>query len=238
MRALIGRAKGPRGDRHPKPEDAGLAHVERLGDTILQQEQKIEAEIGRQLSDGEAEELLGENIGELEALGELEDPAFERTFGISREEFEPLVERCEPVLVPKGCGKVSSLPPRSELLLAIFIERTGWRQVPVAKELGLQRLNVTRVASRVVRRIQPVMKDMIAEVDPHKSARTFANYPEAIGALDVTEVPIQKPEKDQHLFYSAKKKIHHVKGEVAVTPDDRRTTHSASSRSVKATTTT
>jgi hypothetical protein len=67
---------------------------------MLQQEQKIEAEIGRQLSDGEAEELLGENIGELEALGELEDPAFERTFRISCEDFEQLAERYQPVLAP------------------------------------------------------------------------------------------------------------------------------------------
>jgi hypothetical protein len=149
--------------------------------------------LNRPLTEDEGEKLVGEFVNRLDAFAELTDARFEATLGISRAEYESLYARCEDVLTDRGRGNRTAITGRGVLVMLIFTLRTGWRQKRIAVELGVGRSTVTRM-------LQCTGSNrywLIAEQREHCLDKRFVNYPDAVGALDVTELALQKPHANQ-----------------------------------------
>jgi hypothetical protein len=162
---------------------------------------------------------------------------FKAMTGLSPAEFDTLAEDLVPLLVaavaarrerPRrdrapGAGHPFELDHRDQLLLTVV-----WlRHYPINEVLGYLFSASESTASRVIRRVLPVLeaagRDTMRRPDPgrlrrKKLADLLADTPELAGIVDTFEQPIERP-KDRagaDTFSSGKKKRHTLKVQVVV----------------------
>jgi hypothetical protein len=169
----------------------------------------------RELTEDEAEDLVLE-AGQIFNLDSFGDEHFPQYLGISKGQFDLLVSRCEDALWHNGRGRGSKLTPRQRMFMVLMEARTGFRHGDLGHRLGVGQSVVSRLDAQTVMRIQPVMEEMIAEEKATRHDMQFEDFPDAVAAVDVTELEIQKPKDEPREFFSGKKGHHHVKLLVAV----------------------
>jgi hypothetical protein len=145
--------------------------------------------------------------------------SFLRIFGLSVSEFESIVERLEP-LWEKNVSNHYKRPGRNAKLdvtgmtMALLMY---YRHYVTQEFLGMLFDIDAATICRTIKRLEPLLLKIVA-----LPKREGLKPDELHGLiLDATENAIERPQQNQKLYYSGKKKHHTVKTEIRITPKGR-----------------
>ena len=141
--------------------------------------------------------------------------------GFTIQQFEAIYEDCRPSLEARGRGRRSRLTNKDRLFYALVYMHTNdpWIKLSTVFHISPNYLNkvvvqtAMTIANPLIQRYAPMRKDIPPE------AIRFHNFPDAIGAVDTTLLPIAKPSNEigRRGYYSKKHNQHGCKLQVCVT---------------------
>ena len=139
---------------------------------------------------------------------------FLRLFGVSVSQFEAIFGKVYPVWQQKILKhyKRPGRPHKLEVPEIILVVLLYYRSYITQEFLGyLFGLDASQIC-RLIKKLEPILAQVMA-----LSKRKELSQ-EEVGDLiiDATEQPIERPKKDQKLYYSGKKKRHTLKTEVRI----------------------
>lgn len=139
---------------------------------------------------------------------------FLRLFGITVTEFKKLVKKLEQKWEKsvtskyKRPGRNYKLSLEQMLLMLLMYYRTYSTMIQIGFIFGIDESRVCRI----IKQLEPLLAGIVAI----KKNRELA-YEEASQLIDVTEQVIERPLKNQKIYFSGKKKKHTLKTEIRVT---------------------
>jgi hypothetical protein len=141
--------------------------------------------------------------------------SFLHIFGISVDEFDAIVEKVRP-LWEKKVAKLYKRPGRDcklsleEMLMALLMYYRHY----VTQEFVGMLFNVDKATvCRIIKRLEPLLLEIM--VLPERDGLPADELEQLI--IDATENQIERPKRNQELYYSGKKKRHTLKTEIRVT---------------------
>ncbi|KAM3092059.1 IS5 family transposase [Phormidesmis sp. 146-12] len=143
----------------------------------------------------------------------LRPKSFKRKCGVRRDTFEKMVEVLKPKLTRSGKrGGQGKFKVEDQLLIAMEYWREYRTQLHIGQSWGIDETTV----GRMVRKIETIL---IQSGEFSLLGKKHLYQPSSKGSVllvDVTECPIERPKKNQRLFYSGKQRWHTLKAQVVV----------------------
>lgn len=145
---------------------------------------------------------------------------FLRATGVSLEQFEGIVLRCQPLWESKVLkskkldGRPYGVGGLEDHILSLLLY---YRCYITQEFIGMLYGADDSCICRSIKRIEPILAKVIAI----KKDRTMTQEDLETIVIDCTEQPIERPKKKQRKYYSGKKKRHTMKTEVQITQDGR-----------------
>lgn len=152
------------------------------------------------------------------AIEVLDDDSFETFCHFTQPQFDYLwdkVKKCFPI----HRGRQPQIDPKNQffLLLHYCSSYQPLKKIAIVAHLETSVLfrNIQSAAEKTYKRLLEIF------VKKRESTRQFDNYPEAVGACDVSLIPIHssKNHKIEEKYYSTKHKRHGIKLQAIVDPD-------------------
>ena len=133
---------------------------------------------------------------------------FIRTVGLSKEDFHLLNDKLaayidtQKALKPltKRGRKDTKLPLEDRLLLTLYYLRHYPTLINLGAIFGISESYCHKIYTRTAR--------MIAKIEKLPNRKTLLENPSATLVIDVSEQPIERPVKNQEVYYSGKKTPH------------------------------
>lgn len=138
---------------------------------------------------------------------------FRRYFGVKYTTFEVMVKALKPLWrsTPKR-----GVQPKLGLAERVLIALEYWREYRsyfhIGKSWGVSESTVCRIVHWVE---EQLMRSGCFRLPGKKRLVSASSYPE-VTVIDVTETPIERPQKRQQEYYSGKKKRHTLKCQVII----------------------
>jgi hypothetical protein len=108
-------------------------------------------------------------------------------------------------------NKSGALPVELQILTALRFYATGSFQNVIGDTHGIHRSSVSRIISRVSNALSGVINNYVYLPNDENGFRLLkqgfyerGRFPNVLGAVDGTLIPIKKPSTDEHLFVSRK----------------------------------
>lgn len=145
---------------------------------------------------------------------------FQRATGLSLEQFEEIVSRCEPewettVIEPKKLdGRPYGVGNLEDHILSLLLY---YRCYITQEFIGMLYGVDDSCVCRSIKRIEPILAKVVAI----KKDRTMTQEDLETIVIDCTEQPIERPKRRQKRYYSGKKKHHTIKTELQITEGGR-----------------
>lgn len=140
---------------------------------------------------------------------------FNRLFGVSVSQFEEILLKIEPqwqkqvINRYKRPGRDYKLELADMLLLLLLYYRSYITQMFVGFLFGIDDSRVCRI----IQKLEPILaKEMALTKTKHLSQEEVETL-----IIDATELPIERPSRNQKRYYSGKKKRHTIKTEIRIT---------------------
>jgi len=139
---------------------------------------------------------------------------FLRIVGISVDHFDHILMQLEPLWQKKVLGTYKrpgrpfKLDLNNMLLMLLIYYRTYITQFYLGLQFDLDDANVCRILR--------VLEPLVAQIMDIQKSRTLTQHDLEL-LIDATEQPIERPQTNQQLYYSGKKKRHTLKTEVRTT---------------------
>lgn len=140
---------------------------------------------------------------------------FQRLFGISPQQFEIIFQKVLPLWEKKlkqeykRPGRDFKLSLEDMILMLLLYYRSYATQIFIGY---LFNIDDSRVC-RIIKKLEPILaKVMKIQKEKHLKKEEVESL-----IIDATEQPCERPQKDQKLYYSGKKKRHTLKTEIRVT---------------------
>ena len=148
-----------------------------------------------------------------EQIKDLPPSEFKRLCGVHNATFRKMVEVLEPELVRTGKkGGQSKLSVEDHLLVALEYWREYRTYFHISKSWGIHESTVCRI----VRKVENILIKSGAFRLPGKRELHQQAYEWKVLVVDVTETPVERPQKRQRRYYSGKKKRHTLKAQLVV----------------------
>lgn len=144
---------------------------------------------------------------------------FQRLFGINPAQFDQILRKVEPKWRKKVIGAYRrpgrdyKLEVADMLLMTLLYYRSYITQEFIGFMFGIDDSRVCRI----IQKLEPILAGVMAL--PKCKQLSKKEVEDLI--VDATEQPIERPKKDQKLYYSGKKKRHTFKTEIRVTAKGR-----------------
>ena len=151
-----------------------------------------------------------------EASHALNGQKFKRRFGVQRATFKRMgraVKSQIPALL--GPGRPAKLLIEDQILVALEYWREYRTYFHIATDRGVAESTVCRIVHRIEGRI---MASGLFRIPGKKQLVRGFRTPDLV-VVDVTETPIERPQKKQKWAYSGKKKQHTLKCQVIIDRD-------------------
>jgi hypothetical protein len=140
---------------------------------------------------------------------------FKRLFGISPHQFEIIFQKVQPLWEAtlkkeyKRRGRDYKLGLEDMILMLLLYFRSYITQLFIGY---LWSIDDSRVC-RIIKKLEPIL----AEVMKIQKEKHLKKEDVEFLLIDATEQPCERPQKDQKVYYSGKKKRHTLKTEIRVT---------------------
>lgn len=132
----------------------------------------------------------------------LSDKDFKRLTGVKKQTFKQMLEAWQDDLLNHAnAGRPSKLSPPDQLLVALQYWREYRTYFHIASDWGISEATVCRTIQRVE---TVLMNSGHFRLPGKKHLLQGQELPDAV-VIDVTETPIERPQKDQKDYYSGKK---------------------------------
>ena len=141
----------------------------------------------------------------------LSDRYFKRRFGVQRATFKRMVTGLQAPL-SRYPGRPAQLSIENQILVALEYWREYRTYFHIATDWGVSESTVCRIVHRVETRL---MASGRFRIPGKKGLLQGFGEVEAV-VMDVTETPIERPQRRQKQFYSGKKKQHTLKCQVVI----------------------
>lgn len=152
------------------------------------------------------------------------DPKVIKAFTrFSKDEFMIVMNMIEGVLGHQGGrGKRSKILPIDKFFYTIVYLVSGWTFYHLSRVFRIPRSTLLKIVHETIDKIHDsLISEYIPENFHQNFNPRFRNFPNAVGACDVSLIRIQKPKgyDTQKLYYEGKNKAHGIKLQVLFGPD-------------------
>lgn len=141
---------------------------------------------------------------------------FEKRYRFDKNTVIHLNEFISPTLAPVSLRK-STLSVLEQLLIALRFYATGTFQIVVGDDINVHKTTVSRVVYKVSKAIAKLARTYITMPTTSRELREvkaefycLARFPNVIGCIDGTHIPIQSPGGDQAELFRNRKGIEKV----------------------------